>query len=181
MQVAGKLVCSLIDLGRKLLQATGHAHRPALVAEVSLDLAHDGGRGIGGELQAALRLEAVNGLDEADGAHLDKVVQRLAAVLELGSQKTHQVEVAHDKLLASILVPFFFVSAEKLPGALLVPGKLAPACTGRDAPGIGAVGAGDLRLALGHAETPLVLTTVRVDASSSMENSSVTAPKMSWA
>src|SRR5205814_6678697 len=46
----------------ELLQAARYPDRPALVPEVPLDLADDGGRGVGGELHAALQVEPVDRL-----------------------------------------------------------------------------------------------------------------------
>ena len=87
---------------------------------MALDLAHDRGRGVGRELEAAVGVESVDRLDEADGADLHEVLERLAAVLELGREEAHEVEVVHDQLLARVLVALA-VTAEQLPRAVLVP------------------------------------------------------------
>ena len=47
----------------QLLHPAGHPHRPALVAEVALELADDGRGGEGRELEAPLGVEAVDRLD----------------------------------------------------------------------------------------------------------------------
>ena len=73
-------VDGLRELGVQLLDVARDADRPAAVAEVALDLAHDVRGGEGGELDAAVDVEAVDGLDEADRADLHEVVERLAAV-----------------------------------------------------------------------------------------------------
>ena len=57
----------------------GHAHRGGAVAQVVADLARDEGRRVGGEGDAARRVEAVDRLDQADGADLREVVERLVA------------------------------------------------------------------------------------------------------
>jgi hypothetical protein len=79
-ELRGEAVDGLGELGVELLDVARDAHAPAAVAEVALDLARDVRGGEGGELDAALDVEAVDGLDEADGADLHEVVERLAAV-----------------------------------------------------------------------------------------------------
>ena len=123
-ELVGELVGRLVHLGGELLKATRHAHRPALVTEVALDLAHDRGRGIGGELEPSAGIEAVDRLDEADRAHLDEVVERLSPVLELGCEEAHEVEMAHDELVPHLGIARLLVLAEELARALLVPDGL---------------------------------------------------------
>ena len=64
----------------ELLEPAGNADRPALVPEVPLDLPDDVRGRVGGELDAAVDVEAVDRLDQADRAHLDEVLELLAAV-----------------------------------------------------------------------------------------------------
>jgi len=61
------------QLDVQLLQAARHTHRPALVAEMPLDLTDDVRRRVGGQLDTALQVEAVDRLDEADRADLNEV------------------------------------------------------------------------------------------------------------
>ena len=86
-RLAAKLVLHLlVDANRglvQLLQAARKADRGALVSEVPLDLAGDRERRERGELEAEVGVEALDGLDQAEVADLDDVVERLAAVLEL--------------------------------------------------------------------------------------------------
>lgn len=84
----------------QLLEAARDADRPALVAEVPFDLADDGGGGVRGELDAALRVEAVHGLDQADGGDLGQIVQRLATVAEAPGQMLDEREVHTDEGVA---------------------------------------------------------------------------------
>ena len=91
---------------------------------MALDLAEDGGRGVRGELEAALGVEAVDGLYEADGAHLDKVVEGLSPVLELAREEANEVEVAHDELVARGLVTRTVLGKE-VARACLVPRQAA--------------------------------------------------------
>jgi hypothetical protein len=96
----GQLGHHLVERQVELLEPAGDPHRPALVAEVALELADDGRRGIGRELDLALQVEAVDGLQQPDGAHLDQVLQRLAAVAEPPRQVLDQGQVQPDQLLA---------------------------------------------------------------------------------
>src|SRR5439155_13076730 len=68
------------ELDVQLLQPARNAHRPALVAEVTLDLADDVRRRIRRQLDAALEVEAVDRLDQPDRADLDEIGELLAAV-----------------------------------------------------------------------------------------------------
>ena len=86
----------------QLLQPTGYADGPALVAEVPLDLADDRRGRVGGELDAALDVEAVDRLDQADGADLDEVVERLAPAGEPPGEVLDERQVEADQLLAGL-------------------------------------------------------------------------------
>src|SRR5918996_3120364 len=103
----------------QLLEPTRDAHRPALVAEVALDLADDVRRGVGGELDAALDVEAVDRLDEPDRADLDEVLELLAAVRVAPRQRPHERHVLLDQLLARSEVQVLVVAAEECAVALL--------------------------------------------------------------
>src|SRR5215471_7387756 len=56
---------------------------PSLVPEVPLDLAADAGRGVSRQAVADLRVVVVDGLEQADVAHLHKVFGRLGAATVL--------------------------------------------------------------------------------------------------
>src|SRR5215211_7287428 len=96
----GQLGHHLVQRQVELLEPARHPHRPALVAEVPLELADDRGGGVGRELHLALQVEAVDGLQQPDGAHLDQVLQRLPAVAEAAGQVLDQRQVQPDQLLA---------------------------------------------------------------------------------
>src|SRR5450432_3434455 len=81
-QALGQLADRLGQRELQLLEPPRHADGPALVPEVPLDLAHDRGRGVGRELDAALKVESVDRLDQPDGRDLGEVVEPLAAVAE---------------------------------------------------------------------------------------------------
>ena len=92
-QRLGELGGRRADLHPQLLEPPRHPDRPALVAEVALDLADDRRRRVRRELDAARRLEAVDGLDQPDRADLDQVLERLAAVAEASRAVLDQRQV----------------------------------------------------------------------------------------
>src|SRR5205823_4239726 len=87
--------------------------RPALVAEVPLDLADDVRRGVRRQLDAAVEVEAVDRLDEPDGADLDEVLELLAAIRVATRQRPHQRHVLLDQLLAGSEVALLVIAAEE--------------------------------------------------------------------
>jgi hypothetical protein len=64
------------------------------------DLAGDRRRGEGGERDAAARVVAVDGLDEADGADLDQVLQRLILAGVPPGDRPDERQMAFDQLAA---------------------------------------------------------------------------------
>ncbi len=66
----------------EFLHAPGHPHRPAGVAEVPANLPHDRGHRVGHEVEAAVRIETVDGLDQAESGDLQQILVRLAAPTE---------------------------------------------------------------------------------------------------
>src|SRR5207253_2154394 len=100
---AGELHGELLDEPRELdvelLQSTRHAHRPALVAEVPLDLADDVRRRVRRQLDAALEVETVDRLDQADGSDLDQILELLAAVRIAPREGANERHVLLDQLL----------------------------------------------------------------------------------
>jgi hypothetical protein len=94
----------------ELLQATRDAHRPALVAEVALDLPEDVRRSVSRELYVPVHVEAVYGLDQADGGHLHQVVHGLAAACELAGKELGEGELLLDHPLAGAFIAFAVVT-----------------------------------------------------------------------
>ena len=76
-----RVLATSIDPDRHLLQVARDADRPALVAEVTLELAQDRGHRERGEGGRPVRLEPVDRLQQAQRGDLHEVVQRLAATL----------------------------------------------------------------------------------------------------
>ena len=66
----------------QFLQAPRHLDRPAVVAEVPADLAHDGGHREGDEIRTGFDVEADDGVDQSDARDLNQVVARFTAALE---------------------------------------------------------------------------------------------------
>src|SRR5262249_46020671 len=84
----------------QFLEPPGHPDRPALVPEMTLDLADDRGRGVGRELHPPLQVEPVDGFDQADRGDLGEIVQPFTPVAEPPGQVLHQRQVQLDKLAA---------------------------------------------------------------------------------
>ena len=112
-ELDGLLLDDLRELDVELLEPARDAHGPALVAKVALDLADDVRRRVGGQLDAALDVEAVDRLDQADAADLDEIVELLAAVGVAPRQRADEREVLLDQLLAGCEVALLVVAAEE--------------------------------------------------------------------
>src|SRR6185312_11139047 len=77
---------------------------PGAITVVAPDLADDRGSRVGRELHAALRVIALDRLQQADPCHLHEVVERLAPVDVASRERTHQTAIAVHELLASGVV-----------------------------------------------------------------------------
>ena len=99
-ELARHLVGDAVDLDRQLLQVARHAHRPALVAEVALELAEDRRHRERRERRLARRVEAVDRLQQAERRDLDEVVELLAAALVAPRELARQRQEALHELLA---------------------------------------------------------------------------------
>ena len=98
---------------------------------MAFDLAQDSGCRKRRELESALRVKAVDSLEQAQITNLHQVIERLAAVLKLVGKKPYQVHVGHDELLACVRVTGLFIATKQLAGFLLVPsGLTAPGTFG---------------------------------------------------
>lgn len=92
---------------------------------MTLNLTHNSRCGKRRELEPALRVKAVDSLEQAQIADLQKVIERLAAVLKFVGKKPYQVHMGHDELLASIRITGLLITTKQLAGFLLVPSGLA--------------------------------------------------------
>jgi len=72
---------------------------------VMADLALDRRHGDGAQVAAASGLEAVDRLDEADGADLDEIVDRLAAARIPACDRPDQTHVLLDETGSRLLLP----------------------------------------------------------------------------
>jgi hypothetical protein len=81
---------------------------------VPLELADDGGRGVGRELDLPVGIEAVDGLDQADGGDLDQVVQRFTPAGEPAGQVLDQPQVPFDQPFPNGRVAFLLELTEQL-------------------------------------------------------------------
>ena len=99
-ELAAHLVADAVDLDGELLQVARHAHGPALVAEVALELAEDRRDRERGERGLALRVEAVDRLQQAERGDLHEVVERLAAALVAAGELAGERQEALDERVA---------------------------------------------------------------------------------
>ena len=78
--------------------------KDASVPQIPPQLPRNHGNAVGGKLHTLAQIEGVDGLDEADTAHLKEVVHALAAVGKLLHHAQHQAQIAGDQLLPGRLV-----------------------------------------------------------------------------
>src|SRR5687767_7305971 len=112
-ELDGLLLDDLRELHVQLLEPARDADGPALVAEVTLDLADDVRGRVRRQLDAAVDVEAVDRLDQADAADLHEVVELLAAVGVAPRERAHEREVLLDQLLARGEVSLLVVAAQQ--------------------------------------------------------------------
>jgi hypothetical protein len=117
-QLLGENADDAAEAQVELLDPPGHPDRPPLVPEVALQLADDRRGGVGRELEAPVRVEPVDRLQQAQGGDLDQVVERLAAVGEPPGQILGQPHVGGDEVVAQGAVARLGVLVE-LPAELV--------------------------------------------------------------
>ena len=100
LQLHGELLDDPVQSDVQVLKGPRHLDRPALVAEVALDLAHDGRGGVGGELDAPPRSKRSMALISPMRADLDQILHRLPARGEAPGQAPDQRQIAGDELFA---------------------------------------------------------------------------------
>ena len=108
------------------MHAARHADGPATVPEVPLQLAEDRGRGERRELEAPTRVEALDGLEQADQRDLDEVVALLAAIGEAAGEEVREWGVLLDELVPQTTVSRPPVAREAFVEALLAPVPMRP-------------------------------------------------------
>ena len=99
-ELAAQFVADPLDADGQLLEVARDADRPALVAEVPLELTEDGRHGERRERGLAGGIEAVDGLQQSERSDLDEVVELLAAVLVAARQLAGEREEAIDQRLS---------------------------------------------------------------------------------
>ena len=80
-----------------LLDPPRNPHDRAAVAEVPSDLTLDIARDIGSQLLRALRVTAVDGNDQPDGADLNQILEAFAPAGETGGNVPDEREVVFDQ------------------------------------------------------------------------------------
>src|SRR4051794_10111424 len=78
-----------------------------------LDLADDVRRRVRRQLDAAIEVETVDGLDQADRPDLDEILELLATVGVAPRQRADERHVLLDQLLARVQIPVLVVAAEQ--------------------------------------------------------------------
>ena len=106
-------------------------HRPAVVAEVTLELAEHRRHRVGGERGLARRVEAVYRLDQPERRDLDEVVERLVGAAVAPRHAARQRQQALNEGLACGLVAVPVV-ADQQPAVLLRTRCAVLARAGRD-------------------------------------------------
>src|SRR5436190_6480024 len=107
------LLDQLRKLDVELLEPARDAHRPALVAEVALDLADDVRRRVRGQLDAAVDVEAVDRLDQPDRPDLDEVVELFAPVRVAPGERPDERHVLLDQLVAGCEIAVRVIAPQK--------------------------------------------------------------------
>src|SRR5205814_8137210 len=70
-------------------------------------------RRVGGQLDAAVEIEAVDRLDQADRADLDEILELLATVRVTSRKRPHERHVLLDQLLACLEIAVLVVAAQE--------------------------------------------------------------------
>lgn len=87
--------------GAQVAEMARDRDEPALVAQVVTDHAGDGRGGEGGKAAARVRIEALDGADEAQAAHLHQVVEReVAATEQAAGDGVDERSMEHDEAVA---------------------------------------------------------------------------------
>jgi hypothetical protein len=114
-ELRGQLRGGLLDAQRELLQVARWSHGPRLVAEVALDLAEHRGHRERRERDAAVGVEAVDGLQQPEGGDLHDVLERLGLAPVAQRDLPREAHEALDELLTSTLVAVLLEPDEQLP------------------------------------------------------------------
>src|SRR5580704_16862958 len=89
-------------------------HAPPLVAEVTLELAHDSRRGVARELLAHPRLEPGERVEQAEARDLDEIVERLTTVDVAERELARERYEATNEFVPRLGISSLMVGEEKL-------------------------------------------------------------------
>src|SRR5205814_2223104 len=106
-------VRACVHLEDALLQRPRDSRRPAVVAEVALQLSEDAWDGEARERDPARRVEPVDGLDQADARDLQEVLERLPRPRVAARERARQRQAAVDQLLAGERIAGAVVAVEE--------------------------------------------------------------------
>ena len=112
LQFIYKALLGLHGVVSRVAHGAAYAHG-IVIAQIAADFPDNHGDGIGTEAYALLHIEIVDGLDQADAAHLKQVVEILAAVDKALDNAQHQTQVSADELVARLHIALFD-AAQKL-------------------------------------------------------------------
>ncbi len=103
-ELGGERLAHALDRRRRVAHVARDADRPRAVAEVAPELAEDGRHGEGAERRAALGVEAVDRIHEADARHLLEILERLARARVPAREHEGEAHVALDEPVARLVV-----------------------------------------------------------------------------
>ena len=109
----GELVGDPAHLGDAVDHVDGETDRFAVGSQRPLDGLLDPPSGIGAELAALVRVEALDGFDQAEVAFADEVHQRQAEIVVVLGDAHHQAKVRLDHVLARGFVAFEDAASER--------------------------------------------------------------------
>jgi len=98
-ELLGQRLGRIVDPHGQLLEATGQAHVPDVVAKVATQLAQDRRHRVGRERPAAGRVEPVDRLDQADACDLNEVVEGLGLAPVAHRQRAGERHQPFDQVL----------------------------------------------------------------------------------
>ena len=78
---------------------------PGCIAEVALELAHDGRNGKRAEREAPVGVESLDGLDETETRHLEKILVGLAGLCVPPGKLARQGQKPGNQLVPGFTVP----------------------------------------------------------------------------
>src|ERR1019366_5376133 len=116
--LVGDPLLRIANLQRALLRSARNVHRPAGVAEVAAHLAEDGRHGEGLEGMTAFDVIAVHRLQQAEGGHLEQILERLRRAPVATGQAAGERHETCDERLARGVIAVALPAEEELAGIL---------------------------------------------------------------